>query len=133
MIAFNDDWKAPQQAAIEQAGIPPKNQLESAIVASLLANNAAYTAILRGKNGTIGRGVVDREYAHLALAAAVGEICTPESISVPFRLFDDSSYADDTGRGTSRQSDSASLKKRAAAADSSTLATALSAGKAGRR
>ncbi len=59
LVAFNDDWKDTQQPAIEKTGIPPSNQFESAIVASLTANNSSYTAILRGKNGTTGRGVVE--------------------------------------------------------------------------
>jgi uncharacterized repeat protein (TIGR03803 family) len=55
----NDNWKDTQQAAIEATGIPPTNNLESAIVATLPANNSAYTAILAGKNGGTGIGVVE--------------------------------------------------------------------------
>jgi hypothetical protein len=39
--------------------IPPTNDLESAIVATLPANGAAYTAIVRGVNGTTGVAVVE--------------------------------------------------------------------------
>ncbi len=40
-------------------GIPPGNNLESAIVASLPANNSAYTAIMRGANNGTGIGLVE--------------------------------------------------------------------------
>src|SRR5205807_3459138 len=39
--------------------IPPTNDLESAIVAVLPANNSSYTAILRGANNGTGIGVVE--------------------------------------------------------------------------
>jgi hypothetical protein len=58
-IASNDNWKDTQQADIQATGIPPSNDLESAIVATLPANNSAYTAILRGKNNTTGVGLVE--------------------------------------------------------------------------
>jgi hypothetical protein len=58
-INFNDNWKDSQQSEIEATGIPPTNDLESAIVATLPANNAGYTAILRGKNDTTGIGLVE--------------------------------------------------------------------------
>jgi hypothetical protein len=56
LLATNNDWKTSQQSLIEQTGIPPKHDLESAIVADLNPGN--YTAILRG-NGSIGTGVVE--------------------------------------------------------------------------
>ena len=37
----------------------PANDLESAIVATLPANGASYTAIVRGVNGTTGVAVVE--------------------------------------------------------------------------
>ena len=59
LIARNDNWKSRQQAAITQTGIPPKSEMESAIVATLPANGAGYTAIVRGANGATGIGVVE--------------------------------------------------------------------------
>lgn len=56
LITSNDNWKDTQQAAI-QSSIPPKNDLESAIVATLAPGG--YTAILRGKNGGTGVGLVE--------------------------------------------------------------------------
>ena len=55
-IAMNDDWKA-NQAEVEATGIPPTNDLESAIVTTLTPG--AYTAILQGKNNGTGVGVVE--------------------------------------------------------------------------
>jgi hypothetical protein len=62
-IATNDNWKIndqtgqSQQAEIEATTIPPKNDLESALVATLAPGN--YTAIVRGKNNTSGVGLVE--------------------------------------------------------------------------
>jgi autotransporter-associated beta strand protein len=61
-IATNDNWKTrpnglSQQAEIEATGIPPTNDLESAIQATL--SPGAYTAVLAGKNGGTGVGLVE--------------------------------------------------------------------------
>jgi WD40 repeat protein len=62
LIAFNDDWKtrpdgSSQQAEIEATGIQPTNDLESALVRTLLPGN--YTAVVRGMNSTTGVGLVE--------------------------------------------------------------------------
>lgn len=60
LIDSNDDWTlSPNKQAIIDSTIPPTNDLESAIVATLPANNAGYTAIVRGMNGGTGTGVVE--------------------------------------------------------------------------
>jgi hypothetical protein len=59
LLAVNDDWKSDQQSEIQASGVPPTNDFESAIVQTLPANNAAYTAILRGKDGGTGIGLVE--------------------------------------------------------------------------
>jgi predicted methyltransferase MtxX (methanogen marker protein 4) len=56
-IATNDNWKDNQRAEIEQTGIPPTNDLESALVRTLVPDN--YTAIVRGKNDTTGVALVE--------------------------------------------------------------------------
>ena len=56
-VRENDDWKQTQQTEIEATGIPPRNDRESAIVATLTP--APYTAILAGKNGGVGVGLVE--------------------------------------------------------------------------
>jgi hypothetical protein len=55
----NDDWtQSPNKQAIIDSGIPPTNGKEAAIVATLPANNAQYTAIVRGAGNTTGIAVV---------------------------------------------------------------------------
>ena len=56
-IARNDDWDDSQQAAIEQSGIPPTDERESAMIQTLAPGN--YTAVVRGKNETSGVGLVE--------------------------------------------------------------------------
>lgn len=60
VIEANDDWvNSPNKQAIIDTTIPPSNDLESAIVTTLAANNASYTAIVRGVNDTTGIAVVE--------------------------------------------------------------------------
>jgi hypothetical protein len=61
LVAANNDWQEnPAQAAlINAAGLAPSNNLESAIAATLPANNAGYTAIVRGLSNGTGVGVVE--------------------------------------------------------------------------
>ena len=56
-IATNDNWRDTQQAAIQATGLAPPNDAESAILITLQPGN--YTAILAGKNGTTGVGLVE--------------------------------------------------------------------------
>ncbi|HVF72747.1 MAG TPA: hypothetical protein VM940_14185 [Chthoniobacterales bacterium] len=63
-VITNDDWKisdatnASQQAEIEATGIPPTSEQESALVLTLPAGRSV-TAIVRGKNGAEGIGLVE--------------------------------------------------------------------------
>lgn len=57
LLAENDDWKSDQQSEIEATTIPPSNEKESAIVRTL--SPGKYTAIVRGKNGSTGIGLVE--------------------------------------------------------------------------
>ena len=60
LLDQNDDWQvsnANRQAIID-TGLAPTNALESAIMATLPANGAGYTALVRGANNTTGIGVV---------------------------------------------------------------------------
>lgn len=81
LLAANDNWKDSQQAAIEATGIPPGNNLESAIVATVPANNSAYTAILRGKNNTTGFGTVEAYDLDQAADAKLANISTRGFVS----------------------------------------------------
>lgn len=57
-LSMNDNWKqSPQAAEIMNTGIPPKNDLESAILTSLAPSR--YTAVLAGQNAGTGNGSVE--------------------------------------------------------------------------
>jgi hypothetical protein len=53
----NNNWRETQEAAIQATGLPPTNDLESAIDAIL--NPGAYTAVVKGNGGTSGIGLVE--------------------------------------------------------------------------
>lgn len=61
LLGSNDDWQnqpaADKQAVIDST-IPPTNNLESALVRTLPANGATYTAVVRGVNNATGIAVV---------------------------------------------------------------------------
>src|SRR5205809_7868898 len=59
LIRSNDNWRSDQEAEILATGIPPTNDLEAAIVATLPANDSVYTAVVRGTDGTTGIAVVE--------------------------------------------------------------------------
>ena len=57
-LVTNDNWRdAPNAADIMATGIPPKDDLESAILTSLAPGH--YTAVLSGKDNGTGNGVVE--------------------------------------------------------------------------
>jgi len=56
-LMTNDNWKDSQQAQIQESGLAPPDDSESAIAITLGAGN--YTAILRGKNNITGNGLVE--------------------------------------------------------------------------
>lgn len=57
IMTTNDNWKDNQEAAIRESTLAPTDDLESAIIATLAPG--AYTAILTGKDGTAGIGLVE--------------------------------------------------------------------------
>ena len=57
LILSNNDWRSAQQIAIQQSGLAPANDKESAIIATLAPG--VYTAILRGVNLTTGIALVE--------------------------------------------------------------------------
>jgi hypothetical protein len=60
ILQSNDNWvDSPNKQAIIDTTVPPTNDLESAIVATLSGNDASYTAVLRGVNNTTGIAVVE--------------------------------------------------------------------------
>ena len=64
-LVSNDNWvDSPNKQAIIDSTIPPTNDLESAIVATVAAKPAAqggagYTGVLAGKNGSTGIGLIE--------------------------------------------------------------------------
>ena len=61
-LETNDNWKVrsdgcSQQTEIEATTIPPTNDLESALVYA--APPGAYTAVVRGKDNTVGVALVE--------------------------------------------------------------------------
>jgi hypothetical protein len=81
LIVANDNWKDnPDQALlIQQSGIPPQDDLESAIVSTLPP--AGYTAMVSGKSNGTGLGLVevydldqgsDSKLANISTRAVVG-------------------------------------------------------------
>ena len=57
LLASNDNWRSDQEAEIIATTLPPSNDLESAIVATLPPAN--YTAIVRGMNDATGVALVE--------------------------------------------------------------------------
>lgn len=57
VVAFNDNWRDTQESAIEETGLAPMDDKESAIVISLAPG--AYTAIVSGVKGAAGVGLVE--------------------------------------------------------------------------
>ena len=77
----DDNWRDDpvQEAAILATGIPPANNLESAIDATL--NPGAYTAIVRGKNSTSGVALVEVYDLNQAVPAKLANISTRAFVS----------------------------------------------------
>lgn len=76
LLASNDNWRSNQEAEIIATGIPPSNNLESAIVTTLSANSSAYTAIVRGVNNGTGIGVVEAYDLNQAVDSKLANIST---------------------------------------------------------
>jgi hypothetical protein len=77
----NDNWRDDpvQEALIIADGIPPTNDLESAIDATL--NPGAYTAVVRGKNDTSGLALVEVYDLSQAVPAKLANISTRAFVS----------------------------------------------------
>ena len=76
LIQSNDNWRSDQEAEIIATTIPPSNDLESAIVATLPANSSAYTATVRGVNNGTGIGVVEAYDLNRAVNSKLANIST---------------------------------------------------------
>jgi probable HAF family extracellular repeat protein len=76
LLYTNDNWKddPAQRSSIEASHLSPGNDLESAIAANLPPGS--YTAVVRGKNGATGVGVVEVFDLDGAAKAALANIST---------------------------------------------------------
>jgi hypothetical protein len=75
----NDNWRDTQENAIQNTGIPPTNDLESAIVVTL--DPGAYTAIVRGKNNTSGVALIEVYDLNQGAASKLANLSTRAFIS----------------------------------------------------
>jgi len=90
LIASNDDWRSSQEGEIIATGLPPTNDLESAIVATLPASpdGIAYTAIMSEVNGTSGLGLVEvydldsTADSKLANISTRGQVLTDDDVMI---------------------------------------------------
>lgn len=80
LIMTNDNWKMDQQSEIEATGLAPTNNLESAIVATL--DPGSYTAIVSGKNGGTGVGLVEAYDLDAAADSELANISTRGLVQV---------------------------------------------------
>jgi hypothetical protein len=81
VTVINDNWRddPTQETAILATGIPPTNNLESAIDTTL--NPGAYTAVLRGKNNTSGVALIEIYDLSQAVNAKLANISTRAFVS----------------------------------------------------
>jgi hypothetical protein len=82
-IATNNNWKIndqtglSQEAEVRATGLAPVSDFESVIIATLSANGAGYTAVLRGNNGGTGVGLVEvYDLSGGAAESSLGNIST---------------------------------------------------------
>jgi hypothetical protein len=75
LISSNDNWQDSSQAgAIEATGLAPTNSFESAIIATL--DPGPYTAIVSGKDGATGVGLVEAYDLDQTAVSQLGNIST---------------------------------------------------------
>ena len=82
ILFTNDDWQiSGQQVEIANSGLAPSNEAEAAIIWTL-APGQNYTAIVRGKNGQTGIGVVEAFDLEQTTASKLGDISTRGFVDV---------------------------------------------------
>jgi hypothetical protein len=78
-VITNDNWRSTQESDIQQSGLAPSDDRESAILTTL--RQGAYTTVIRGANGTTGVGLIEiydlqsvnaSELGNLSVRASVG-------------------------------------------------------------
>jgi hypothetical protein len=77
LLRSNDDWMdAPNHQEIIDSTLAPTNDLESAILLTLPANNSVYTATVRGVSGGTGVGLVEAYDLDLGANSLLANIST---------------------------------------------------------
>jgi hypothetical protein len=86
-VITNDNWRDTQEQEIMDTGIPPTDDLESAIVATV--DSGAYTAIVRGVNDTTGVALVEvydlddqPAVSQLANISSRGDVLTGDGVLI---------------------------------------------------
>ena len=74
LLQFNDNWKDSQQAEIESLGLAPSDDREAVMVATLTPGT--YTALLTGKGGTTGVGLVEVYDVNPTIDSQLGNLST---------------------------------------------------------
>lgn len=74
LISQNDDWKESQRADIEATLLAPSDDRESAIIATLTPGG--YTAVITGKDGATGTGLVEVYDVNAAADSKLANIST---------------------------------------------------------
>ncbi len=99
LLSANDNWRDTQEQEIIDTTIPPTNDLESAIVATLapldpkIPGSGAYTVIVSGKNASTGIGLVEvydlgtasldiSSESHLANISTRGKVQTDDNVMI---------------------------------------------------
>jgi hypothetical protein len=79
LIATNDNWRDSQESEIEATGIPPTDDLESAIVETL--SPGSYTAIVSGRNSATGTALVEAYDLQGTSSATLANVSTRGAIN----------------------------------------------------
>jgi hypothetical protein len=74
LLQFNDNWKDSQQAEIQNIGLAPNDDREAVIVTTLVPGT--YTALLTGKGGTTGVGLVEVYDVNPSADSELGNLST---------------------------------------------------------
>jgi hypothetical protein len=74
LLQSNDNWKDSQQAEIENIGLAPGDNREAVVVTTL--NPGPYTALLTGKGGTTGVGLVEIYDVNPGSGSQLGNLST---------------------------------------------------------
>ncbi|MDP9099253.1 MAG: hypothetical protein M3N48_09720 [Verrucomicrobiota bacterium] len=74
LLATNNDWRQSQAQALRDANLAPSNDLESAILTTLVPG--AYTAILRGNGSATGIGLVELYDLQTSATSKLGNLST---------------------------------------------------------